>query len=533
MQKKDSSPHYDAVIIGGGIAGLIVGNILTYNGLKSIIVEKNYKTGGYVTNFTRGDYRFDAVIHFINGCGSGGMVNQILKSFKGENVVDWLKLKEIFHWVDVDNKYELHVPISLEEQVETLVKEFPHEEHGIRKFYARYSKVVIWLMSWFTKGFFGKVWLWLSKFPTFVRFITHVGKPIKNIIDPYISDPILKEMMTALCISFGMFRDEMSAMTWLMSEMSYRLEGAWYPIGGGGKLSKGLNDLFLERGGKVILNAKVTELIVENKQAIGIRYVKKNKDYKKDKNTKITREIFGNYIINDIDLTNFVNNIAPKNTFSDKFVQKINNKDTTDSSVVVFIGLDFDVKDYGINDYELWRFYKSNATKANLEYIHHSMDYQNLPIEMITFYSNGDTTCCPKGKTCLSMIYYAHTEDWKVHLENGKRGKHYKELKKKVADQFVDILSNAIKIPDLKSHIEVIEVSTPLTLQRYCETKNGAHMGFRMTPELSMLEPVGNQSPIRNLIFTGQWCRPGGGVSASMLGGLSAAELILKKHSRN
>lgn len=525
MESQASSEHYDVVIIGGGIAGLIVGNILTYKGYRCAIIEKNYRTGGYVMNFKRGDFRFDAAIHFINGCGPGGMVNSILNTFEGEHVVEWIPLKEIFHWVDMDNGFEFHAPIKMHDLVEALVQEFPHEEDGIRKFYRRYSKVVTWLMSWFTKGFFGKIWLWISQFPTFLRFITHVGKPIESVVDPYITDPILKEMMTALCISFGMFRDEMSAMTWLMSEMSYRLEGAWYPRGGAGALSKGLNDLFIERGGTVILDSEVTRIIGEDSIVSGIEYQTKNED--------ASRKIFGDIVVNDIDITNFLTNLAPDGMFSESFVEHVKSKDTTDSSVIVFMGLDFDVKDHGITDYELWRFYKSNATKENLNRIHKTMDYENLPIEMITFYSNGDETCCPEGKTCLSIIYYAHTEDWMSLLEGGKRGDKYKAFKKKVAGQFVDILADAIDMPDLEDHIEVIEVATPMTLQRYCDTKNGAHMGFRMTPKLSMLQPIGNKSPIDNLVFTGQWIRPGGGVSASMLGGLSAAELVMKKYPKD
>ena len=105
------SSTYDAIIIGAGLSGLTVGSILAYNKYRVLILDKNHQPGGCVVNFQRKDYRFDTAIHFINGCGPGGMVHTILKTFGGENVIEWLPITNLVHWKD--NGLPPHVSLNL------------------------------------------------------------------------------------------------------------------------------------------------------------------------------------------------------------------------------------------------------------------------------------------------------------------------------------------------------------------------------------------------------------------------------------
>jgi all-trans-retinol 13,14-reductase len=44
---------YDVVIVGSGLGGLVSGYILSKNGYKVIIVEKNHQIGGCLQTFKR------------------------------------------------------------------------------------------------------------------------------------------------------------------------------------------------------------------------------------------------------------------------------------------------------------------------------------------------------------------------------------------------------------------------------------------------------------------------------------------------
>ena len=54
-------------IIGGGISGLSVGCYLQMNGYDSAIYEKHSLPGGLCASWKKGEYTFDACLHWILG----------------------------------------------------------------------------------------------------------------------------------------------------------------------------------------------------------------------------------------------------------------------------------------------------------------------------------------------------------------------------------------------------------------------------------------------------------------------------------
>jgi all-trans-retinol 13,14-reductase len=88
-------PVYDVVIIGSGLGGLECGYILSKEGYKVCILEKNRQFGGSLQIFVRDKAIFDTGIHYIGGLDEGQNLNQ---SFKYFNIMDKLKL----HRMDKD-----------------------------------------------------------------------------------------------------------------------------------------------------------------------------------------------------------------------------------------------------------------------------------------------------------------------------------------------------------------------------------------------------------------------------------------------
>ena len=64
---KTNNGNYDAVIIGAGVGGLVCGCYLAKAGMKVLIVEQHFKTGGYCTSFKRKNFSFDAAAHCFGG----------------------------------------------------------------------------------------------------------------------------------------------------------------------------------------------------------------------------------------------------------------------------------------------------------------------------------------------------------------------------------------------------------------------------------------------------------------------------------
>lgn len=518
---KNSSYDFDVVIIGAGMGGLTAGNLLLKKGYKVLIVEKQATPGGYCTNFKRKDYTFDACIHMINGCQPNGMIYDILKKFNAEDCIEFIKLDEIFHWVDTINNIDFSMPKSLDKLIDGLIELFPRETKNIQKFYKRALKITKFMLNWIKKGFLGKVLVCIRSFCSLYRFLNLLNKTVSDFIDPYISDKALKEIMTSLVNCFGLQPEEESALIFIVGSMSFYLEGTFYIRGGSGAFSQAVANIFVKNGGILLLSTEVTKLKIEGK-------IVKELTIEDINGTEIsynTRSVIAN-----CDLTTLMTHLCPSGTISNRYIEKIKSRQPSKSAVIIYAGINLDLKKLNITEYELWTTWGKEMyhTKEHRNYIYESADYSNLPGGIITIYSNIDPSCCPPGKTVLSSLFFANPEPFEKTLDSQQRDEKYKTLKESIGEQFIRQISRVLNIPDLKSHIEVLEIATPITLNRYTNNRGGASFGWEMTPKQMLRNQISQKTPIKNLFLCGHWTKNCGGVSVVMASGDNASKKVQK-----
>ena len=78
-EKNTGKDLYDVIIVGAGGGGLAAAAQLTQAGKKVLIIEQHYKVGGYMTDFTRGDYTFEISLHAMDNLNPGRMNVEIFK----------------------------------------------------------------------------------------------------------------------------------------------------------------------------------------------------------------------------------------------------------------------------------------------------------------------------------------------------------------------------------------------------------------------------------------------------------------------
>ncbi|MCU0821968.1 MAG: NAD(P)/FAD-dependent oxidoreductase [Spirochaetes bacterium] len=520
--------YYDAIIIGAGLSGLTLGNILLTKGRKVLIIDKNPVPGGCVVNFKRKDFRFDSAIHFINGCGEGGIVDNIMKSFGAEKKVEWLHIDNLIHWKDTQNNYEAHPPVWIDEYIEFLCKEFPAEEKNIRKFYRRYGKAIPAMFGIIKPGIWPKLKGFILGMPAMIRVTLNMFKTVNDVVLKYFKDQALIELVTLFCAPFGMDRKDEAFITWSMSELSYHVEGAWYPKGGAGEFTKALGDHFVEKGGELLLAHEVTDIEIDQKAKLAksVNCVDRRGN---------TKNFSSAVVVNTGDLVRFAKQLVPKGTFTEEKIKKMDHP-TIGALFMVYIGLDFDVKDRGITTWEYWLLNSQWRKKENYDKIRYKRDFSQIPCEVVTFYSNGpDKTCCPPGKSLISILQPCHIFSWNELLEpDGSKGNRYYDEKEKCAWYFVDRLAELLKMPDLRNHIEVMEVATPITSYQWNWALNGCPIGYEFTVD-SLKKSNLFWTPIKNLYVAGQFTIPGGGMSAAMMSGWAAAPFVnmgIKKYKK-
>jgi len=83
--------------------------------------------------------------------------------------------------------------------------------------------------------------------------------------------------------------------------------------------------------------------------------------------------------------------------------------------------------------------------------------------------------------------------------------------------------------------VEVTDVATPLTFERYTGNWKGSFEGWIITPEnaYTMTKPMPQMVPgLKNVYMCGQWVEPGGGLPTSIMSAKRLLKTICKEDGR-
>jgi len=139
----------------------------------------------------------------------------------------------------------------------------------------------------------------------------------------------------------------------------------------------------------------------------------------------------------------------------------------------------------------------------------------------IADHSQIDASLAPEGKGSLMIMTYDNYSRWE-----GLPKEEYLKLKQKTADQL--IRRAEVYLPGLSSQIEIMEIATPLTMQRYGSSPEGAIYGFAETVQQSSMGRLAQDTQIKGLFLAGAWTRPGPGFHGCFVSGRDAAELVMR-----
>jgi prolycopene isomerase len=140
-------------------------------------------------------------------------------------------------------------------------------------------------------------------------------------------------------------------------------------------------------------------------------------------------------------------------------------------------------------------------------------------------HSRLDPGLAPAGKGTLLIMVLDNYAGSKGLSQEAYR------LKKEAVKQ--KLIARAEKyLPGLQARIEVAEAATPLTMQRYTGSPEGAIYGFAHSPQQSTINRLAQETRIKGLILAGAWTRPGAGVHSCFVSGWDAAEYAEKILSR-
>lgn len=491
-----ASEQYDIVIIGSGLGGLACATMLSMEGYKVCLLERNKQIGGTLQTYVRNRVIFDSGVHYVGGLDEGQNLHQL---FKYMGVVHKFKLQKLdmdgfdtirFAGDPVVYKYAQ----GYDNFINTLSEVFPEERTNIQKYcdFIREVCAKFPLYNLQMGGGFEKIDVLGIDTQTYVESVTS-NKKLQNVLvannllyagEPYRTPFYVHALITNHYI-----------------ESSYRF------VDGGSQIARYLYKEIVSRGGVFHKRVNVTKLVEEN----GLITYAESDDGQK---------FYGKQ---------FISNVHPHMTMemvvSDKikkaYRHRLQNLDNTVSAFSVNIVLKKKSFKYGNYNY----YYMDNddawgATKYTAE---------NWPLGFALYWSpTSKDAVYADGITLITYMKYSDVKKWantfNTVAEEEDRGEDYAEFKRIHAEKLIDFA--VTKFPELRDAIESYYAATPLTLRDYMGTADGSLYGYAKDHKDPLRTFISPRTKIPNLFLTGQNINLHGVLGVTVSSVLTCAEIL-------
>jgi phytoene dehydrogenase-like protein len=133
----------------------------------------------------------------------------------------------------------------------------------------------------------------------------------------------------------------------------------------------------------------------------------------------------------------------------------------------------------------------------------------------------------PKGKMILQTNFSQTEEDYKYWETLYPDKENYEKKKHEIAQQALQRVEK--EYPALAGKIRVIDVWSPMTYTRYCNSYKGAYMSFVTTKQAKSITVPGVAKGLNNVFLASQWLMGPGGLPTAAAMGKFAAWRIMKQ----
>ncbi len=499
-QKPGDKPR--VMIIGAGVSGIATGSYAQMNGMDSRIFEAYVLPGGCCTAWTRKGYVFDYCIEWLIGSGKGNGANQVwqeLGALDGKRVTDFEMFNRV---VDVDGRSVTFYndPDQLERH---LLEVSPVDAPLIRVFCAdlrRFLRLDLYpflkpksLHSWREK-----LAMLMEILPSFRLFWRNGATQMDSFADRF-QDPFLRRAFRNI-----FFQDPQGfpLMPYLYSMACAHKGNAGFPQGGSLGLARSIEERYFALGGKIRYRSRVQQILVEEGRAVGIELKDGSRHYADyvvsacDGRTTIYDMLGGRYV----------------NATIDKLYQEMLHRPGILYSGVVsaFIGLRGEVDLGGPHS---TTYLLSDEEASHLP----GSSQRSLVVQLRSRYC-GDLA--PPGCSIIHCTYFSDFNYWS-HLRSQHRQQYWAE--KRAIVEFVRAYLERL-YPGVSERIEVTNVSTPATTQRYTGNYAGSILAWKaFTDAEDLTEKLVNEQRmqlpgLRNFYMVGQWINGGGLIRAAASG---------------
>ncbi|MFJ6695271.1 phytoene desaturase family protein [Streptomyces sp. NPDC091272] len=501
---RDTPGPFDAVIVGGGVGGLVCAGYLAVSGLRVLLAEQHDVTGGNAQVFRRRRaYEFDVGMHYVGDCGPGGLLPAILSglgigsdrvAFRALNADGFDRLMLPGTTVDV--------PVGWDAYLKRLCAALPAERVGLTRCVHALRDIAADLRRGVTTA------PGAERAPLTAALLSWGGRTLGDLFAHCALGPAARTLVAAQSGNYGTPPSTTLVPTHA-AMLDHYLRGAYAPVGSGQTMIATLVEAIEAHGGEVRTRCRVDRILVtDDRRAVGVRLA--------DGET-----VRAPLVVSNADYRRTVLDLCGGRGFSTAVLERTRNATMRAAVATAYIALDRPLE---LPDSNIWWWSHTNIEAAYAQAL--KGDGSEATFAFLSFGSLKDPdshTVCPPGHSNFQVMTLVPPLDGPPGRY--RRDPAYEAVKSRLRERLVDIAEAALG--PVRPHLTHLETATAHTNNRYVQGGSGTPYGLDDWGGHGRRPNI--RTSVRGLYAVGANSSFGAGILGAALSGVSAAGRILNR----
>jgi len=498
---------FDAVIVGGGIGGLVCAAYLAVAGRRVLLAEQHDVVGGNTQVFRRRRrYEFDVGVHYLGDCGTDGIIPAILAGLGAADRITFRPMdQDRFDQIRLPG-LAVDVPADWAPYLSRLQAALPGESEALASC-VNVLRTVAGAVRGYLLGTVG------------TATADQIRQGSRTLGQLFADCGLSARAATVLAAQSGNYGTPPS--TTLTSThaamLDHYLRGAYYPVGGGQMLAATLTEVIEAHGGEVRTRCPVEQILISDDQRVqGVALA----------DGSVVRTPI---VVSNADYRHTVLRLCRGRGFPPSVLAKTQAATGRAAVAIAYVALD---RPLDLPNANMWCWAHDDIEQAYAQAMTGSGTGSGQPpFAFLSFASLKDPenrAVCPPGHSnfqVMTLVPPGPGGSDDLDDKAYRRTDDYLAGKSRLTSALLAAAEQAIG--PFRDHITHLETATSLTNQRYIWSSSGSPYGMDSWGGHGRRPDV--RTSIEGLYLTGQNTRFGAGVAGTAISGITAAGYILDR----
>lgn len=464
------------------------------NGFQTRILEQHTVPGGVCTSWRRGGYTFDGCIHWLIGSSPSSAYHRLWEELGALEKRPIIHHDELMRIQGADGRaLVIHSDIgAFEDHLRELAPDDSAAIGELLDVLRLFASEELPLQG--PRELEGSA---MSHWPSAV-VLRELRKYASVTIEQFASrftSRFLREMLPRI---FDIPEFSMAAV--LTTLAAFHKGDGGYPRGGSGAFSRAIERRYLSLGGQIDYGCRVERVLAGRNRAVGVRL---------DDGTELPADI----VISAADGRSTIFEMLDGHYGASFIKQYYKPQRLFPPRTQISLGVTMDLSK---GPHDVTYVLEDKPLRAA------GVIQDAIRVRHFGF----DPIMAPEGKSVITIGFNSDYDAWQSLSVDRDR---YEDEKMGIAEKVVELLET--RWSGLGAAIDVTDVATPITWERYTGNWRGSYEGWLLTPEAMQLVVAGRGlartlAGLRRFYMVGQWVEPGGGLATVALSGRQIIQVI-------